>query len=258
MHADDIFKGRVTIVTGGGRGIGKGYCEGFAAHGASVVVADIDGARAEQVAASLREKGGAAIGVAVDVRSEESVGAMVDRAVSEFGRVDHLINNAAIMLDVDVPFKPFWETSLAEWNRIMEVNVAGVFLCCKHVKPVMERQGEGRIVNISSDAIWKGYESQLAYFASKGAVAVMTRNLAREMGPFMVTVNAVAPGYTLSEAVLTSEEMQGVRESVMRTCCIKRDQYPEDVVGAAVFLCSPSASCVTGQVIVVNCGAVMH
>src|SRR5512142_186143 len=139
MHANDIFKGRVTIVTGGGRGIGKAYCEAFAAHGASLVVADVDGARAEQVAASLRDRGGAAIGVVVDVRDEESVRAMVDRATSAFGRIDHLINNAAIMLDVEVPFKPFWETSLAEWNRIMEVNVAGVFLCCKHVKPVMER-----------------------------------------------------------------------------------------------------------------------
>jgi NAD(P)-dependent dehydrogenase (short-subunit alcohol dehydrogenase family) len=182
---------------------------------------------------------------------------MFELVEREFGRVDFLVNNAAIMLDVDVPFKPFWDTSYDEWNRIMSVNVGGVFLCCKYVKPIMERQGEGRIINISSDAIWKGYESQLAYFASKGAVAVMTRNLAREMGPFNVNVNHVAPGYTLSEAVLESSLMQGVRLSVMATCCLKHDQHPEDVVGSVLFLCGPESSCITGQSIVVNCGAIM-
>jgi NAD(P)-dependent dehydrogenase (short-subunit alcohol dehydrogenase family) len=257
MSQSEQFAGQVTVVTGGGRGIGKAYCEAFAAHGSAVVVADIDGERAGQLADSLAAAGTPALGLRVDVADEESVRDLFARADERFGRVDFLINNAAIMLDVEVPFKPFWETSLAEWNRIMGVNVAGTFLCCKAVKPIMERQGAGRIINISSDAIWKGYESQLAYFASKGAVAVMTRCLAREFGPINVNVNAIAPGYTLSEAVLESPEMQGVRNSVMASCCIKRDQRPEDVVGAALYLCSPGAACVTGQSIVVNCGAIM-
>ena len=257
MNENKKFTGRVALVTGGSRGIGKAYCHGFARHGASVVVADIDSTRAHETATELLQEGVPALGISIDVALEESVRSVIDHAEQEFGRIDFLINNAAIMLDVEVPFKPFWETSIEEWQRMMSVNVGGVFLCCKHVKPIMQRQGGGRIINITSDAIWKGYESQLAYFSSKGAVAVMTRCLARELGPFNITVNSIAPGYTLSEAVLNSDFMQGVRASVMATCCIKRDQYPEDVVGAALFLCGPESACITGQSIVVNCGAIM-
>jgi NAD(P)-dependent dehydrogenase (short-subunit alcohol dehydrogenase family) len=257
MPGDRKFDGRVALVTGGARGIGKAYCEGFGRDGATVVVADVLADRAQETADEIRASGTAAAGVAVDVSDESSVRSLFDAVEREFGRLDFLVNNAAIMLDVDVPFKPFWETSLEEWQRIMNVNVNGIFLCCKAAKPLMERGGGGRIVNISSDAIWKGYESQLAYFASKGAVAVMTRNLARELGPFAINVNNVAPGYTLSEAVVASPEMQGVRASVMASCCIKRDQTPEDVVGAVLFLCGPESACITGQSIVVNCGAIM-
>lgn len=257
MNQEKKFTGRVALVTGGARGIGRAYCKGFADGGAHVIVADIDSERAQQTARELMQEGARALAVRVDTGDEESVHSMFELVEREFGRVDFLVNNAAIMLDVEVAFKPFWETSYEEWNRIMAVNVGGVFLCCKHAKPMMERQGEGRIVNISSDAVWKGYESQLAYFASKGAVAVMTRNLAREMGPLSVNVNHVAPGYTLSEAVLESSAMQGVRSSVMASCCLKRDQHPEDVVGAVLFLCGPESACITGQSIVVNCGAIM-
>jgi NAD(P)-dependent dehydrogenase (short-subunit alcohol dehydrogenase family) len=248
------FDGKVAIVTGGARGIGRAYCRGFAEAGAHVVVADILTDRATEVA---REIEGQALAVHVDVADEASVACLFDAAIRKFGRVDILVNNAAIMLDVARTFKPFWEQSLDEWDRIMAVNVRGIFLCCKYAKPIMERLGGGRIVNVSSDAIYKGYESQLAYFASKGAVAVMTRNLARELGPFMINVNNVAPGYTLSEAMLASPEMQSVRAQVQASCCIKRDQHPEDVVGAVLFLCSQEAACITGQSIIINCGAVM-
>ncbi|HET7232365.1 MAG TPA: SDR family oxidoreductase [Longimicrobium sp.] len=253
MTGNGEFEGRVAVVTGGGRGIGRAICMGLSERGARVVVADIRGEKAREAAAALPAGG---IGVEADVASEESVRSLFDAAEREYGRVDFLVNNAAIMLDVPVAFKPFWETPLEEWTRMMAVNVGGVFLCCKHAKPLMEKEG-GRVINISSDAIWKGYESQLHYFASKGAVAVMTRNLARELGPFNINVNAIAPGYTLSDAVLDSPDMQGVRHLVMNSCCIKRDQHPEDVAGAAVFLCSGAAACITGQSIVVNCGAIM-
>ena len=248
------FDCQVAVVTGGARGIGKAYCKGFIDAGASVVVADVLEEAAVQTAAELGER---ALAVGVDVADEDSVRRMFDATIARFGRVDFLVNNAAIMLDVPRTFKPFWEQPVQEWDRIMAVNIRGVFLCCKHVKSNMEQVGGGRIVNISSDAIYKGYESQLAYFASKGAVAVMTRNLARELGPFMINVNNVAPGYTLSEAMLTSPEMQSVRGLVKASCCIKRDQYPEDVVGAVLFLCGPESACITGQSIVVNCGAIM-
>lgn len=248
------FAGKVAVVTGGARGIGRAYCRGFAEHGAAVVVADILGEEADQTA---RELGPSALGVRTDVSDENSVAQLFKATERVFGRVDYLVNNAAIMLDVPRTFKPFWETPIDEWDRIMAVNVRGVFLCCKYAKPIMERSGGGRIVNISSDAIYKGYESQLAYFASKGAVAVMTRNLARELGLFNINVNNVAPGYTLSEVMLESPEMRSVRHLVQGSCCIKRDQHPEDVVGAVLFLCSPEAACITGQSIVVNCGAIM-
>jgi NAD(P)-dependent dehydrogenase (short-subunit alcohol dehydrogenase family) len=257
MSTSKRFLGRVALVTGGGRGIGKTYCRGFANEGATVIVADILEERAKETAYELEAEGGQSVAFGVDVSNECRVSQMFESVEREFHRLDFLVNNAAIMLDVDIPFKPFWETTLAEWDRIMSVNVAGVFLCCKYAKPIMERQGGGRIVNISSDAIWKGYESQLAYFTSKGAVAVMTRSLARELGVFHINVNNVAPGYTLSEAVIDSPAMQSVRPSVMAACCIKRDQHPEDVVGAVLFLCSPESACITGQSIVVNCGAIM-
>ena len=237
--------------------MGQAHCAAFAEAGADVVVADILADRARASADELTRAGGRALGLGVDVADEASVEQMFETIEREFGRLDFLVNNAAIMLDVESPFKPFWETSYEEWNRIYAVNTGGIFLCCKRAKPIMERQGGGRVINVSSDAIWKGYESQLAYFSSKGAVAVMTRSLARELGPFNINVNNVAPGYTLSEAVLQSKEMQGVRASVMRSCCIQREQNPEDVSGAVLFLCGPESACITGQSIVVNCGAIM-
>ncbi len=251
------FRDKVALVTGGARGMGKAHCKGFAKGKAKVVVADILGDKAEETARELRKIGTRAIAVEVDVADERSVENMFSQAMNQFSRVDFLVNNAAIMLDLDTPFKPFWETSYEEWKRVIAVNVSGIFLCCKHVKPIMEQQKGGRIINISSDAIWKGYENQLAYFASKGAVAVMTRNLARELGPFLINVNCVAPGYTLSEAVKESVEMQAVEESILNSLCIKRKQNPEDVTGAVLFLCGPESSCITGQSIVVNLGAIM-
>lgn len=254
MGAARRFEGRVALVTGGARGIGQAIAAAFAAEGASVAVADVRAERAEATAAAL---GPNAFGRGVDVSDEASVAALFSAVDERFGRLDYLVNNAAIMLDVPVPFKPFWETSLAEWRRFFDVNVSGIFLCCRAAQPFFARQGGGRVVNISSDAIYKGYESQLAYFASKGAVAVMTRNLARELGPFQVNVNAVAPGLTNSEAVDLSADMQRVKPLVVKSQALQRDQRPEDVASAVLFLCSEESACVTGQSLVVNCGAVM-
>jgi 3-oxoacyl-[acyl-carrier protein] reductase len=255
---DPFFAGRVAVVTGAGRGMGASHCQAFARAGAHVVAADLHGDAAGRVADDVgRQFGARAIGVATDVASETSVAALFDRVGKEFGRVDFLVNNAAIMLDLPVPFKPFWEMEYAEWNRVMAVNAGGVFLCCRAAFPFMSAAQFGRIVNVSSDAIYKGYESQLHYFASKGAVAIMTRNLAREFGPFKVTVNALAPGYTKSEAVAQSVDMQRVEPLILKSQCLPLVQTPEDVSGSVMFLCGPAATCITGQSLVVNCGAIM-
>lgn len=258
MSTNKRFVKRVALVTGGARGIGKAYCEGFVAEGASVVVADINYKRAKETADELQKVGGKTLALQVDVASEKSVREMYEKIIGHFQRVDFLVNNAAIMLDVEKPFKPFWELEESEWNRVMSVNSGGVYLCCKYVKPIMEKLGGGKIVNVTSDAIWKGYEGQLAYFASKGAVAVMTRCLARELGSFNINVNAIAPGFTLSEAVQSSEFMvETINPIVMESRAMKKDQKPEDLVGTVLFLCSTESDCITGQTIVVNRGVVM-
>jgi NAD(P)-dependent dehydrogenase (short-subunit alcohol dehydrogenase family) len=257
MTSSADFGNRVALVTGGARGIGLAYARALARHGATVIIGDVRAQMAEQEAERLRADGLDITAVELDVSSESSVAAAFQMLEERFRRLDFLINNAAIMLDLEKPFKPFWETTWQEWGQVMNVNAGGVFLTSKFAKPLMERQGGGRIVNISSDGIWKGYDLQLAYFASKGAVAVMTRCLARELGPFGVNVNAVAPGFTLSGAVLNSEFMRSAKAAVDAGCALRRDQYPEDLVGTIVFLCSESSACITGQTIVVNRGSIM-
>ena len=251
------FHDKVAIVTGGGRGIGAAYCEALAQHGATVVVADIDPKASQETATTIVKDGGDAHALRLDVGSEESVRQAIKHIDARYGKVDFLINNAAIVLDVKKPFKPFWEIEWEEWARVMAVNAGGIYLCCKYVKPIMEKQGGGRIVNIGSDSIWKGYESQLAYFASKGAVAVMTRCLARELGPFNINVNCLAPGLTLSDSTIQSPDMQRVKPLVIASQCIKREQMPRDLVGTVLFLCSDASANITGQTIVVNLGAIM-
>ena len=252
------MKGRVALVTGSGHGMGRAHAWAFARAGASVVVSDIDVAVAHEVTAALEtETGVRCLAHGTDVGSEASVAELFACVTERFGRLDFLINNAAILLNLPAPFKPFWEIPYEEWSRMMAVNVGGVFLCCRGAFPLMSERRFGRIVNITSDAIYKGYESQLHYFASKGAVAVMTRNLAREFGPYGVTVNAIAPGYTKTDSAAASPEMQRVEPLILRSQCLDVVQMPEDVSSSVLFLCSDGAKTITGQSLVVNCGAIM-
>jgi NAD(P)-dependent dehydrogenase (short-subunit alcohol dehydrogenase family) len=249
---EPVLAGRVAVVTGAARGLGAAYTAALAEAGARVVAADVDADGARRTA---RRTGGLA--VTADVSSPSDVDHLFATTGARFGRLDILVNNAAVMLDVERPFKPFWEISVDEWDRVMAVNARSVFLCCARARPLMAESGGGSVINITSDAIWHGYEGQLAYFASKGAVAVMNRCLARELGQFGIRVNAIAPGLTQSEAVRSSEFLQQLGPAVRRDRALGRDQDPRDLVGTVLFLAGPSSSAITGQTIVVNCGGIM-
>ena len=198
-----------------------------------------------------------ATAVEVDVSDEASVNRLFRKIEKEHGKLDILVNNAALMLDVEKPFKPFWEIDVTEWDRVMAINTRGVFLCCRGALSLMMAANSGKIVNVTSDAIWHGYAGQLAYFASKGAVAVMTRCLARELGQFGINVNSVAPGLTSSEAVNRSCYLQEIKADIIADRALRRDQVPADVVRSVLFLCSDDSSAITGQSLVVNCGGIM-
>jgi 3-oxoacyl-[acyl-carrier protein] reductase len=245
--------GRVAIVTGGARGIGQAIALECAAEGASVVIADIDGERAADVAARIEALGGRALAVRTDVSAADSVAAMAGAALGRFGRIDVLVNNAAI---VDVARQPSDLISEEEWDRVMQVNVKGPWLCVRAVLPAMREQRGGKIINLSSDLILSGVPGLLHYVASKGALTAMTRSLARELGPDGICVNAVAPGLTTTDAAMAHG--QEAAERSIRTRAIPRAQTPDDITGTVVFLASDASSFMTGQLLVVNGGSVLH
>ena len=249
---------KVVVITGGAVGIGRAYGEAFAEAGYSVILSDIE-PQVKDTAAALPVAGEGVkhTGLLADVSSPEDVAALAEHVQSTYGRTDALINNAAIMLRLDEPFKPFEQISWEEWRKVFDVNVGGTFLVTRAFLELLKATPDSCVINIGSDAVWKGYDGQLAYFASKGAIQPMTRSMARELGPHGIRVNCLAPGYTLSDAVLENEVMTGVKPLVQASCVIKRDQHPRDVASAAVFLASEGARCISGQVTVVNCGAIM-
>lgn len=243
------FDGKVVIVTGAAGGLGRAFAQGFASAGASVVVADIDMAGVDETAALISATGALAVAVKVDVTSKESTDALAQAALDAFGRIDVLINNAAIY--ATLTRKPFTEIDPAEWDRVMNVNVKGAWLCSASVYPKMSHPG-GRIVNIASATVYSGSPLWMHYVASKAAVIGMTRVMAREVGGDGVTVNAIAPGFTLTEASLSlieDAETYGVDRGA-----IKRSSQPDDIVGTALFLASDNASYITGQTLVVDGG----
>ncbi len=249
------LEGKVAIVTGGAMGIGFAVAEDLAARGAAVVIADQN--NAETSGQTITGKGYRAIGVKTDVTSQAEVDAMVSRASQEFGRIDILVNNAGIYSTLQP--KPFEEIDVAEFRRIMDVNVMGVFLCCKAVVPVFEQQASGRIINISSGVAFKGNPLMAHYVASKGAVVSLTRALATELGPRGILVNSVAPGFTLSDGVERNPALvAGVKEPSLRNRVIARSMTPADLVGAVAFFASADADFITGQTLVVDGGAYFH
>jgi NAD(P)-dependent dehydrogenase (short-subunit alcohol dehydrogenase family) len=250
----DRLKDKVAIVTGAGSGNGKALAMRLAQDGASVVIADL--ARFDTAAAEIAKATGArTLGLQVDVSSEQDAARMAAEAMKAFGRIDILINNAAIFSTLKL--KPFEQIEAAEWRKVMDVNTLGVFLCCKACAPHMRAGGYGRIVNLASGAPLKGVPNFLHYIASKGAVIAMTRGLARELGKDGITVNSLAPGFTLSENVARQPEHVRSGEVTRGTRAIPRDEHPEDLVGAVSFLASDDAAFMTGQTLVVDGGSAM-
>jgi len=245
---------KVAIVTGAGGGIGRALATRLARDGAAVVVADLR--NAEQAAAGIAQETGArTLGLTVDVASEADAARMAEEAAKAFGRIDILVNNAALFSTLEP--RPFERIDAAEWRRVMEVNTLGVFLCCRACVPHMRSGGYGRIINLASGAPIKGVPFLLHYVSSKGAVIALTRALAREVGKDGITVNALAPGFTLSEGGRKSAGHVKHGEATRATRAIARDERPEDLVGAVSFLASEDAAFITGQTLVVDGGSAM-
>jgi NAD(P)-dependent dehydrogenase (short-subunit alcohol dehydrogenase family) len=236
------LEGKVAIVTGGAQGIGAAIARGLEAEGAEVVIADLEPPEG---------------GIEADVSSEADVERMVAEALERNGRIDILVNNAGLYASLEM--RAFTAIPLEEWNRVMEVNVASMFLTCRAVVPVMREQGGGKIVNISSGTPFRGVPFLLHYVTSKGAIVAFTRSLAKEVGADSIHVNCVAPGFTMSDGVQSHPEViDALRDVSVAARTIKRDQVPEDVVGAVVFLCTPAADFITGQTMVIDGGQYFH
>jgi len=250
------LKDKVALVTGGASGIGLELAAGLAARGCRIVVGDIlDQARLDQAANAI---GGECLAVPMDVTSDDQVAAGVAAAQARFGGLDIVVNNAGLYTNISRG--PFEDIAVSEWERIFAVNVTGVFRVVKACLPLLKASGSGRILNISSATVFSGPPNMVHYVSSKGAMTAMTKSLARELGVHGITVNAIAPGFTLSSGVLDTakdaSEAQWERARAARA--VKRDQVPEDLIGATCFLAGAGAGFVTGQTLVVDGGAVMR
>ena len=247
--------GRCAILTGAAYGIGFAAAERFANEGAAVVIADIKGHDA--AAARLTAAGHTALPVTTDVTDDASVAALVDQVMARFGRIDVLVNNAAISAELRPG--PFETADAADWHRIYDVNVVGPFRLCRAVSPHMRAAKTGSIINVASGTAFKGTPGMVHYVASKGAVIAMTRSLAAEFAPDNVRVNAVSPGLTITESVEAHPEiMQTYATAAIPTRLLKRNAYAPDVANVMYFLASDDGGFVTGQTIAADGGSVMH
>jgi 3-oxoacyl-[acyl-carrier protein] reductase len=240
------LEGKVAIVTGGAKGLGRTFCFGLAKEGAKVVMAvhRLD----EESIKSVKEieaKGG--YGVVVDVTKEEDTQRMAEETVKKFGRIDILVNNAAYYYGVSR--KPFYEISSEEWDRALAVGVKGAWLCAKAVFPYMKKQGKGKIINLSSEVAFSPTKGMIHYVTSKAAVIGVTRVLAGELGQYNICVNAVAPGYTDTPASWT---IGNVSKFDVSSIPLGRVGVPEDIVGSVIFFASDDSDFVSGQTLLVN------
>ena len=248
-------EGRVAIVTGAAQGLGASYARALAAEGASVAIADKDSGLA--VVEDIKNTGGQALDIPTDVSDEDATRDMVAKTIKEFGRLDILINNAAIFTAVER--KNFDEISVAEWDGMHAVNVRGTWLCCKAAVPEMRKQGYGKIINIATSRIFQCVPFFLHYDATKGAVMAITRSLCREVGEDGIRVNCIAPGSTMSENVRKRTNWMGSGGAAqLKNRMLKREELPEDLNGTVIFLSSAESDFVTGQTMLVDGGVSTH
>ena len=245
------LKGRVAIVTGGGRGLGRSFVRHFAEQGAIPVIAQRSSEAAIALQEELEAQGHRALAVRTDVSDPDSVADMVERTLAAFGRIDVLVNNAAMLQDITIG--PFWELPLDEWRRTIDVNVTGTFLCSRAVVPAMQKGQWGRIINLSSTNFISGKPNYLHYAASKSAMIGMTRAMARELGRWNITVNTLLPGTTKTDASRTSADDEYFARAV-RQQSIQRHADVTDHARVLLFLCSDEASFVSGQSLVCDGG----
>lgn len=244
----------MAIVTGGARGLGKTFCLALAEEKAKVVVADILEDGAQQTAQEIQAKGGTSIALRVDVTSEQDTLRMAEETVKQFGSIDILINNAAMIYGITR--KPFIEIPAEEWDKLMTVNLKGPFLCSRAVFPQMERQGKGKIINLSSETAFTGSRNFVHYVTSKGGIISFTRALAAELGQHGICVNSVAPGFTDSEA--SRSVVDDISKYDVSLTPLRRLEQPDDLIGAILFLASGESDFITGQILVVDGGRYMH
>ena len=244
------LKGLRAVVTGAAGGLGRAFAEGLAAAGVRVLAADINLSGATETASHIKASGGEATASQVDVTSSESCEALAAAVRGAMGGLDILINNAAIYAGLER--RPFERLDEAVWDKVMAVNVKGVWQVSRALLPLLREAGAGAIVNVSSATVMSGSPEWLHYVASKGAVIAMTRAMARELGDDKIRVNVIAPGFTLTEAslgLMENAESYGVTRGAL-----KRAATPEDMVGAALYLASPLSGFVTGQTLIVDGG----
>lgn len=242
------LKGKVALVTGSGRGIGAATVEAFAAEGARIVVSDLDGANAQKVARALTEAGHEAIGIECDVTRADSVQRMRDLAVQAYGGVDVLVNNAAWTKDT-------YLTKMAPelWDQTMDVILKGTFNCAQAILPGMMERKWGRVINISSRSLF-GNPGQTSYAAAKAGIVGFTRALALEQGKFGITVNAVAPGFVMTEAMRGLPKFEELRAAAQARNPVGFLGEPHDIANAVVFLASDAARYISGTTLYVTGG----
>ena len=256
------LKDKVIIITGGAEGIGRAYAMGMANEGAKLVISDLNIEAAEKTVQDLKAKGTDAVATKTDVSSLEDTLEMAKQAVDHFGAIDVLVNNAAMLGRVRVTRVPFYELDLAEWDRVLEVNLKGTLLCSRAVFSQMKAQGSGKIINVTTSGFFFGNPNYVHYVSSKAGVIGLTRAMARELGGLNINVNCIAPGATLADDPEKKEiyeaRMQRLSQLAVPKQSFKRVELPEDLVGTAIFLASSDSDFITGQTIVVDGGDVMH